>query len=362
MAGYQIRDLVDEDVDEFLALFEDVFGGSRSKEWFDWKYNQNPYLDHQPIVVAEKGDSIVGARPLSGMEINFNKTRHLALPLAETMVHPDHRRQGIFTRMSRRTIEKYRDHRARLIYNFPSDMARPGYEKLGWRVAGVQPFNIRLNNVGTLARSKIDNRLMAIGQPVLNTGASAVMSARRRFSRLAPCGDVVVKDSGPVEELAELHARNRPATGHAVRDQEFYRWRFANPDRDYRTYLGYRGDELRSAVVTSTDKRGHFTVTVLTDVLPLRAEDADREVLANVLRKLILDCRESDLLRVPSRPVPDELLSRFSFIDDDAPIIEGRTRTMTKLVFSLEENWTIDGVRIDNISNWSTMGWDMDVY
>ncbi|MGM0606680.1 MAG: GNAT family N-acetyltransferase, partial [Halobacteriota archaeon] len=131
---YTIRPFEDRDRKGFFRLFEHTFGQKKSDEWFEWKYVDNPYVDHVPMYVAELEGELVGARPFFALPIAREGWIGLALQPGDTMVHADHRGQGLFTRMTEAALETYVDSDVDLIFNFPNAKSGPGYRKMGWEV------------------------------------------------------------------------------------------------------------------------------------------------------------------------------------------------------------------------------------
>jgi len=60
---YTIEPFDDADVGEFLDLHGRIFDPDHDRDWFAWKYADNPYVDPLPILVARRGGDLVGARP-----------------------------------------------------------------------------------------------------------------------------------------------------------------------------------------------------------------------------------------------------------------------------------------------------------
>lgn len=95
------------------------------------------------------------------------------------MVHPDHRRRGLFTRMTERAIDRYCGDAAYL-FNFPNPNSLPSNRKLGWVVVQDVPTSYRIHDPGALMGSEGDepNALA----PVLSVGARVRLQARERLA------------------------------------------------------------------------------------------------------------------------------------------------------------------------------------
>ena len=58
---YTVRLAQSEDREPFLSLYEEVWGRSRSEQWFDWRFVDDPYAGAVEMVVAEHDETLVGA-------------------------------------------------------------------------------------------------------------------------------------------------------------------------------------------------------------------------------------------------------------------------------------------------------------
>lgn len=311
------------DREQFLALNSVVWDRDRGREWLRWKYSENPYVDHTPIFVAETDGTIVGARPLMAFRIRDGERRHLALQPADTMVHPDHRRQGVFTRMNEHAIDRYKDADVAFFFNFPNERARPGYRKLGWRTVGERPTYYRVQNPAAFidrSPGRLFERVTALAARGYN---------RARAVRSSPSGayDVVRRPGVPVELLVSLYERRVPDRMHALRDERFYRWRFASPTWTRTTYVAERGDSPAAAIVarTRTTADGK-TVTQFAEVVPMVGGSEWADALSHLFERIVRDHPRSDLFAVASTSVPRDLLTAYGFHSDDRrPLVWARS-------------------------------------
>lgn len=136
---YVIRPYEPDDRDDFLELYDQVLG-DRNDEWFRWKYEDNPYSDHVPMIVATDEGRIVGTKPAFALELRIGEETYQGLQPADVMVHEDHRRRGLYSRTTERLKERYRDREAALFFNFPNEATLSGSLKHGWQIVEeVQP-------------------------------------------------------------------------------------------------------------------------------------------------------------------------------------------------------------------------------
>ena len=291
-SSYEIDRFRDGDLSAFLSLYETVFGRRRSPKWFRWKYESNPVSDQVPIVVARHGDGLVGCRSFLPLSVAVNGEHHVAFQPCDTMVHPDHRRRGLFTRMNERAIERYADGPPAFFFNFPNANSKPGNLSMGWRPVARVPMYYRPQNATNAMGSWLGAHVATDGGPSLGVadsaaGPSPLARAHRAVDQwLVDSSDVSVDrydrpESAPLETV---YHRAIPDGVHAVRDEAFYRWRFANPAHEYEVYVASRrGEPVAAAVVSPVDD--HLR---LVDTLPRRS-DVEREAIERAVVAALAD-------------------------------------------------------------------------
>ncbi|MFW5977721.1 MAG: GNAT family N-acetyltransferase, partial [Halohasta sp.] len=246
---YRIRRYRPDDREAFYHLYESVFGHPATDEWFEWRFVETPAADDIPIFVAESDGELVGARPFLCFEMATGRRRLLGVQTCDTMVHPDHRRQGLFTRMTERAYDRYGSREEPVVqFSVPNQYSRPGYLKLGCAVVGPFALSHRIHRPESLVGDDRLARLAGAGRPILRL----YTTARQRLATPTAGEDVSVRchdrvPSGTFERLYESAVPNRI---HAVRNRAFYEWRFDNPRWTYRAYTAHRNGEPVAGIVT----------------------------------------------------------------------------------------------------------------
>ena len=352
-AEYSVRRFREDDVDEFLALHERIFDPDRGREWFAWKYEENPYVDHVPIFVAEDAEGLVGARPFFALEMSVNGRLRLALQPGDTMVHPEHRRRGIFTRMTETAIEAYEDGEPDFFFNFPNAQSGAGYLKLGWKRVADHPTYYRVQDPGSLVGG---------GSPTTRVAGRALGPLVEGYNRLSERRldpvegvDVERRDRIPVGTMSDL-AGEGPGEGiHVLRDERFYDWRFGNPAWDYTAYVAEVAGDPVAGVVVSTSwgaggRGGVGGTTKVTDVAPLPPATPDG-ALETLLDRVIEDHADADVLAAPPA-LAGGTLRTAGFRGDDRPPLSYVANRTTHVVRSLTGEWSLDGADLTDEANW----------
>lgn len=130
-------DLSEEEIDDFLYLFNDVFDADHNKDWFKWKYIDNIYGDSY-MVLAYSGENVAGVRSFWRNDIEGV----VSYQPCDTAVHSDYRKRGIFSKMTLKALDEVD---GSMIYNYPNENSYPGYIKLGWQLKDYFYLKLVLN-------------------------------------------------------------------------------------------------------------------------------------------------------------------------------------------------------------------------
>ena len=317
---YVFRQFQRRDVDSYLSLYETIWGTRHEPEWVTWRFCENPYVDHVPVFVAVSDGDVVATRPFFVLRMRVGDRETLALLTVDTMVHPDHRRRGLFTTLSEKAIEWYASKAPSFVFNQPTTEARAGFTKLGWRELTPSVNYHRVQRPGTLMRNHVDGGQQLPRQfpPVMTSLAGLVLDVADVLR--SGDGDAVRErpDVQP-ETLSSLYQRRQPDLVHAVRDEAYYRWRFASPAWNRQTYLTDAGGETVGALVRTRTTHEDVTVTQLADIVPMRGGEGWETAVASLLSRTIEDHRGSDVLSIPEGILPPSVLLRLGFLPDDRP-------------------------------------------
>ena len=302
----------------YLELYRYVFDVERGVDWFDWKYERNPYIDHVPIVVATHGGELIGARSFFALELRLGGRPMQALQPCDTMVHPEYRRRGLFVRMTERAIGRYESSRTRLFFNFPNDKTLSGNLKLGWRSVGTVPTYYRIERPRRVMRSMVDDRLAhvasLVGEPLI-AGYNALRN--RTGNELA---DVSVQrfSTVPSTRLASVYRTAIPDSIHAIRDEEFYDWRFSNPCWEYTTYVATNETKPLAGIVVGESADTEPGLVRLTDVVPL-CRDRRKAETAALIDRIVSEHSECGLFAATECGIGTSTLRSFGFYSDGSP-------------------------------------------
>lgn len=362
---YELRFFEPADRAGFLSLYESVFGHA-SGAWFDWKYANNPYADHVPVIVAANEGEIVGAKPAFALRVRVGDATHLAMQPCDTMVGADHRRRGLYAAMLDYQKDAYLADETGLFFNFPNPQSMPGSLQAGWRPVSELPTYYRIHDPTSLVGGEDDAD--GVDPVALGTRLAAPLfgAYRRVRNRTLPSPDdvsVTRYEEVPSEVFASLYDEHVPDRIHALRDETFYDWRFENPQWTYTAYVARRDGEARAGIVTGS-RTENGTTTNLLDTVPMVADRIHAGPIAALLTRIVTDHVDSDTLAIRGRTVPPSVLRSYGFRSDRAfplSLVSSPSTLVTRP--STDEglsSWEIEGVDLLDESNWSLSYCELD--
>jgi len=356
--GYEVRPFEPGDAADFLELYRTVFDSGRSEAWLDWKYRSNPYVDDVPILIAERGGVLVGARPLFALRMRVGDGTAVALQPADAMVHPDHRRRGLFTRLTAAAIDRYRTGAPAFLFNFPNSASLTGYLDQGWDVVDELRTYYRIHDPAALAGAA--GRPLRAATPLLRAAARGYVHARGwGLGRADEEVTVTRHETVPAATLADRYQHRAPAGLHAVRDAEFYRWRFGEAPAEYTTYLAERAGEPAFGVVVTDERHAGAAVTRIVDVAPPAIgtdDDPGRAAVVAALRAATRDARDAAAIVAPASPLPREPMAALGFHERDTPVLSrvtGATPHVARSIDGDPPSQTVRGVDLLDPGNWT---------
>ena len=348
---YTVRLYSTSDFADIRSLYGTVFDKRRSREWFEWRYD-TPYVDGPQVVVAERSGTVVGAEPFITFRFETGGGTELAVQPADAMVHPDHRRRGLLTRMTEFALDHYAEGAPSFVFNFPNRQAVDAYRKLGWREVPDVTTSFRIQNPGRF----LPTGGSALGRAI-ESGARTISGALYApFDHRIGDDEITVdrlRDL-PTTTLAALYERDVPAGLHARRDAAFFEWRLGNPEWSTATYVARRGGDPVAAMVTVTEENNGCTFTKVMEALPMGGSGVEgpmRRLLAAVCR----DHGGSDVLKMAHSTVPRSVSRSFGFLSGDLPPLTWATADSTMVVRPLDpdgDGWTVGDRTLTDWDDW----------
>lgn len=238
-------------------------GFPESRDYLEWKYELNPYIQGPLYYIARVDGRIVGMRGIYGTCWEHDRARHATvMPCADDWaVDPQYRNRGVASMIMREAVE---------------DLSRRGFEYVlntsggritviaslsaGWRSAtALEPVVKRSRN--QRIRHEVRKRVRGVrgAWRFIRSTSANVTASKEPFRRVDQMevvrgrlpGSIIVSGSEPrVDAMAGLIAR-LPYDGRIrhVRGTRYLTWRYRNPIREHRFFYYERDNVLEGYLV-----------------------------------------------------------------------------------------------------------------
>lgn len=111
---------------KIMECFNKTFSQTKSREYFQWKFRENPFGKSLHIIVLDK-NKVVATRVFWRLDISNLE----AYQCVDTSVLPKYQKKGIFGNTANAALKILK---GKLIYNYPNNSSGPLYLKYGWNV------------------------------------------------------------------------------------------------------------------------------------------------------------------------------------------------------------------------------------
>ena len=239
---------------QLLDLFRASFGHSMPAELWDWKYIQNPLAPPDPeVVVALDNGRIVGARPFRPVELWLGNERARAALGSDVMVHPEHQRKGITTRMYQFGMEYLKENGYALHYGIGNEKSHMLGLKQGHKTIATRESIFRPINTQKLLSYRLGNRVLGTGLSFLY---DKVLNVKQRAASQPSAPSQVQVFDRFTEELRDIDTLRDQSLIELVRSESYLRYRFdRRPGRDYRYIVAKEDATLRGYAVVSAEEQ-----------------------------------------------------------------------------------------------------------
>jgi GNAT superfamily N-acetyltransferase len=323
--GVSVRLCPEKELPVALELARACYGAEANPlEWWRWRYFGS-YSVLPVIYVAELAGQLVGMTAVGFFRYSLHRRALTGALFTDVMVHPEHRRKGVFSKLTSACVQAAWQRGADFIGGMPSDLSLPGFVKAGWTDIGDRAFLVcplRLSADAWKAHGPSWTSLLMTLPAIVSES---------RYSRASSEGTVieeVQRFDSTADVLADEFARS--TTGIVLlRDSAWLNWRYCEkPGNDYRRFVARTRDgTLLGVAVTKLERRFGIRagfIVELTAVLPearrvligamfhsLREQGA--EVAATVLSdsKAIDELRKLGLILVPRLVSPKKFHTIF---------------------------------------------------
>jgi hypothetical protein len=319
--GFLVRRFDKSDVDGIVELFQKVFEGNFTREWWEWKYMLNPAGFHGQegdiwIAQASNGE-IVGHWAVIPERMKMGANTVIVAQAVDAATHSCYRGRGIFKTLVSNACSDARK-RYSFVFGFPNELYK-GYQKLGWKSFSMteflnfitdQPFKDYFKNEVAIQFAKTALKILraknffSVGFPSENLSGERV-----------EIEDVEVFPT----EINDFWGNVRSEHDIIIeRDSSFLNWRFSRYFGDYQKLVARSTKTNRItgyAVIKKTNIRGIRDILEIVDLYALPQEDKSLvELLEFVVNIAKRDKQNVIYTRVPPWHKYAKLLRKLKFV------------------------------------------------
>ena len=211
-----------------------------NRKRFELKYENNPFDENINAVVALYDKQVVGFRGFVPSKWRIGNNEKHFLLVSDACVHIDHRRKGLFEKMTQKSIELFENSNYDGYLNLSSNsFSTPGYLKLGWQKINLKTYH-RFTNIFSLIKLLTNVSLKA--QEIKNNN----IKTDRYLTQ---------NDYTDIKRFSEK-SLNRLTL---CKNQEYFKFKFLRINQ-YLFYKYYTSDNSLKAYVTIIDNGLHCTI------------------------------------------------------------------------------------------------------
>jgi GNAT superfamily N-acetyltransferase len=318
----EIRVFEPGDEQAILELFLVSFGKPLSKEFWNWRYRENPFSETTRAHLMWDSNKLVGHYAVCPVNMIIENTEVRTALSMTTMTHPEYTGKGIFKDLAESLYEElYSQHHTQMVWGFPNLNSHYGFIK-----------NLKWNDVATVPTLKLK---------------------KGNFTSFKPEGYVIH------ESFADNHSKHLSANTNAIvkvnKTTGYLNWRYMlNPVHRYYIISPEKYPEQFAVIKCFQSFENPEMQEV--DILELGVEN-NPDVLKELIGSILLFTQRENL----------DLLSINTWLN----LSDNRHVILEKNKFTLDSPTTILGNRllnhqmsssIQHFKNWGISMGDSDVY
>jgi GNAT superfamily N-acetyltransferase len=348
--NYEIQPYCSEFYLQVVDLLKYLLSSNQdhNKNYFNWKYNENPNSEFPLGIIALHKKKVVGFRGYCPLRFGIkgkDNNKMIALIPGDTCVHPDHRLKGLSVEMGNKAAEEYTEKYPFFLNLTATRNSIPGYLKMGFFPFASKVYLTKCNALGL---------------------AKYLFASKRQngnSNKKIPYGtfdDIMVSPLAKTKEMEVLIDRERVNADKIVlsQDENFLRWRFSNKWGQY-IFLYYIKDKTVSGYVImrlSQNKLRGFIVDYA----------GEKETYIESILKFIIKTKCFEVISIYSHCVTHEIegivqnlgFKKASLFRSLERKINGELPLLIRPVkqkFSDNDFW-IEGLDLRKIENWHVKG------
>ena len=275
---WSIRKYQEGDEDQILELRGIALSGSRNKEWWRWMFRDGP-AGPAIIRLAVVKQRIIAQMASIWVMIKIGDKATRGTHGVDLMVHPDYRRQGVFTALGIKGREDPLDQSRSITYGTPNDQSRPGFvNRLNALPICEVPVLVKVIDWGAVLKRRYKIPVLA---------GKILGNIRERITNRKPslkAAGIIVEEVRSFDEQIDKfwEKASRIKNIMIIKDMKYLNWRYiAKPGKEYRVFVAKKQDEIAGYIVLKLQK-GALSSGYIIDMLTLPGEDTVAELLITI--------------------------------------------------------------------------------
>jgi GNAT superfamily N-acetyltransferase len=339
---------------------------SLNTDYFEWKYERNPYLKEPLIYLAMHNGKVIGMRGFMGSkwECGVPTQRFTCLCAEDMVISPEHRKRGL---MSVIMTAAFKDPAVKdydYVFSLSAALATLRSSlSMGWRSVGwmspmpwQSPFDTLKSSVPRPIKKLLSfsERLYGFcSRRLFKLGRS---SERGNLKRLKYSSAISIEDAPRCAAMAELVERiGGDGRIRHVRDSEYFQWRFQNPLSRYR-YVYWSEGRLEGYLVLQQSNTEYLDADILNIVDWEASSAAIRERLLQVALKVFAKGAKPLIWSAGLSQATIALLRKNGFYSVKAPAGEAHFPPAILVrpiaAADLGGEWALGGRSLLDLANW----------
>ena len=244
VSQFIIRENVKDDKISILKLFKTTFGQTKKESQWDWQFNKNEQGESW-ITLAFDNSKLVGQYCMFRQHLNYMGNEIVAGQSCDTMVHPDYRKQGLFTKLAKRNYRYAKDNEVKAVIGFPGRDSYPGFmKKLQWyNIASMTSFDYRIG---------LKRQFGSFVDKIYKIILLGIMRLRLKYYISKASARFIIKRYKKIPN--ELNSLLKDHRNHEVlsiwKDIGYLKWRYQNhPEHDYTFFISTFGKNAKTLIV-----------------------------------------------------------------------------------------------------------------
>ena len=321
--NFLVRRFRVSDINGVVKLFENVFEGNFSREWWNWKYELNPagfWGEKGDIWIAEDANKeIVGYWAVMPEKLKLGSQNITVGQAVDAATHPDYRKLGIYKALVRNVLSDVQS-RYEFIFSFPRRIPYESHLRHGWKGFRISEF-IKFINYDQPLKAFFQKNFVAwsgkVSLKVYEFGKKLFSSPLVK-TRTANSVKIYKVNEFP-DEMDDFWKQVRSEYEICLeRTATFLNWRFSKNFGDYQIFIARSIQNKNITGYLVLRKTRYLNVRNVLDIMDLHALPSENECLLNLIDTAITVAKTEGLDLVHCRVPPwhryASILSKRGFI------------------------------------------------